>query len=130
MALESVLTLAVGSNVLIPFVPYSLFVLLDQFSNLFELLAEKSVGLSQQDRIQPEFGILLGRLNMDMNWLFCLSAEKEEPVSMMAENLWHDCRLVRAELRCEPYFLRTSAITDGCPWRDSCQARNEPKQEA
>jgi hypothetical protein len=41
MALESVLTLAVGCNVLIPFVPDLLFVLLNQFSNLFELLAEK-----------------------------------------------------------------------------------------
>jgi hypothetical protein len=43
MALASVLTLAVVSNVLIPFIPYLLFVLLNQFSNLFELLAEKSV---------------------------------------------------------------------------------------
>jgi hypothetical protein len=40
MALESVLTLAVGSNVLIPFVPYLVFVLFDQFSNLFDLLAD------------------------------------------------------------------------------------------
>jgi hypothetical protein len=42
MALESVLTLAVGNNVLIPFVTYLLFVLLDQFSNLFEGTSKNS----------------------------------------------------------------------------------------
>jgi hypothetical protein len=30
----------------------------------------------------------------------------------------------------ENIFLRTSAITDGCPWRDPCRARNEPKHGA
>ncbi len=74
-ALASVLTLAVDSNVVIPFVPYLLFVFLYQFSNLFELLAEKSVRLCQQNRIQPELGILLGGLNMDVKWLFRLTAE-------------------------------------------------------
>ena len=116
MALESVLTLAVGNNVLIPFVTYLLFVLLDQFSNLFELFAEESMGLRQQDWFQPEFGIFLGRLNMDVNWLFCLSAEKEETVSMMSENLWHKYRLIRLDLRCEPYFanIRSVARRDLC----------------
>jgi hypothetical protein len=94
MALESVLTLAVGSNVLIPFVPYFLFVLLDQFSNLLELLAEKSVGLGQHDRIQPKLGILFGRFNMNMDRLLRLSAEKEESVAMISENLRHTHRLL------------------------------------
>jgi hypothetical protein len=30
---------------------------------------------------------------------------------------------------CEEVVL-TSAITDGCPWRDPCRARNEPKNGA
>jgi hypothetical protein len=30
----------------------------------------------------------------------------------------------------ENIFLRTSAITDGYPWRDPCRARNEPKHGA
>jgi hypothetical protein len=110
MALESVLTLAVGSNVLIPFVPDFLFVLLNQFSNLFELLAEKPMRLSQQYRIQPEFGILLARLNMNMNWFLRLSAEKEKSVSMMSEDLWHACRLLTAKARCEPCFFVNSSF--------------------
>jgi uncharacterized protein (DUF1697 family) len=113
MALESVLTLAVGSNVLIPLFSYLLFVLLNQFSNLFQLLAKKPMRLSQQDRIQPEFSILVDRLNMDMKWLLRLSAEKEESVSMMSEDLWHACSLFTTKPRCEPFFLRTSRMT--CP---------------
>jgi hypothetical protein len=84
VALESVLTFAEASNVHMPCVPYLLFVLFDQFSNLFELLAEKAVGFGQQDWVQPEFGILLSRLNVNMDWFFRLSAENIVEVSQLA----------------------------------------------
>jgi hypothetical protein len=40
------------------------------------------------------------------------------------------CVLILGVTHGNKYFLRTSAITDGYPWRDSCRARNEPKHEA
>ncbi len=68
------------------------------------MFAEKAMRLSQQDRIQPELGVLLGRLNMDMDWILSFSAKKEKSVSMMSENLWHICTLLDLVLCYELYL--------------------------
>ena len=70
------------------------------------MFTEKAMRLSQQDRIQPELGILLGRLNMDMDWFLSFSAKKEKSVSMMSENLWHIRELLDLVLCYKPYFFR------------------------
>jgi hypothetical protein len=89
MARASVLTLAVASNVLIPFSPYLFFVFFDQFPDFLQFLAQKPMRFSKKHRIHPKFGILLRAFNMDMNRFFRLTTEKEKSVSMMAKYLRH-----------------------------------------
>jgi hypothetical protein len=51
--------------------------LFNQLSDLFKLLAAKAIRLRQHNRIHPEFGIVLGILNVNVDWFLRFTAEKE-----------------------------------------------------
>jgi len=113
IALASALVLPVASNVVIPCPSYQWFVLFNQLSDLFKLLAAKAIRLRQHNRIHPEFGIVLGILNVNVDWFLRFTAEKEESVSLISENFWHEATVSGATREESVYFLRTSPVRKG-----------------
>jgi hypothetical protein len=97
MARASTLGFAMAVNVLIPFLSDYLRVVFDQFADRLELSTAESIGLGKHERLNPEFSVFLRAFNVNMDRLLGLSAEKEKPVSMMAEDLGHGCKLVAAQ---------------------------------
>ena len=86
MALASALVLPVVSKAVIPYLPDKGFVLFDQLSDLFQLIAAKPIGFRQHHRVEPELRIILGFLNVNVDRFLCFTAEKEESVSLASEN--------------------------------------------
>jgi len=76
----------VASNVVIPCPPYEWFVLINQLSDIFNLLTARAIRLRQHNWIHPEFGIVLGILNVNVDWFLRFTAEKQESVSLISEN--------------------------------------------
>jgi hypothetical protein len=99
MARASTLGFAMAVNVLIPFFSDYFRVIFDQFADLLELSTAESIRLGKHERLKPEFSVFFRAFNVNMNRLFGLSAEEEKPVSMMAEDLGHGCKLVVAKGR-------------------------------
>ena len=74
---------------LIPFVFDSFQICLDQLSDILQLPASESMGLSEQERLYPKFSVFLRAFNVNMHRLLSFPAEEEKPVSVMAENFGH-----------------------------------------
>ena len=51
------------------------------------------MGLSEQKRLDPKLSVFFRAFNVNVDRLFSLSTEEEEPVSMMTENFGHNVRL-------------------------------------
>lgn len=76
-------------KVLIPSDDKRFAMLLDQFVQLAEFGATKAALLGKRNRREPELGVTLGLLDMNVMRLCALAAEKEETVSVDTEHLWH-----------------------------------------
>ena len=77
IALASALVLPVASNVVIPCPLDEWFVLFNQLSDLFKLLAARAIRLRQHNRTHPEVGIVFGILNVNLDWFLRFTAEKK-----------------------------------------------------
>jgi hypothetical protein len=78
--------------------------LLDQLSDLFKVLATKSIGFRQYDLGHPELGIIPSVFNVNVDWFLRFTTEKEESVSLASKNLWHTPTLSRCGYEVSEYF--------------------------
>jgi hypothetical protein len=125
MARASTLGFAMAVNVLIPFLSDYLRVVFDQFADLLELSTAESIRLGKHERLNPEFSVFFRAFNVNMDWLFGLSAEEEKPVSMMAEDLGHGRKLVVARDSFKSHrWLSAPREGVGAPFSNSSKLRS------
>jgi hypothetical protein len=64
------------------------------------------MGLSKQKWLDPKLSVFFRAFNVNVDWLFSLSTEKKEPVSILTENLGHSIRLA-ASIRDDQAAVQT-----------------------
>jgi hypothetical protein len=81
-------------KVLIPSVLKQRSVRPDDLHDLRYFRTAEALGTRERDGTQPEFGVTVAALNVDVRRLSAFEAEKEEPVAGKPLNGWHPFLIV------------------------------------
>ncbi len=80
---------ALDAKVLIPSKDKVSSMFHNEIVQLSQFRAAEASRIGQLNGLQPELGIALGLLDVDMRWLVSFSAEEEKTIAMNSQDLWH-----------------------------------------